>query len=101
MRTRLPCYICDMPLEPADVIRLERWTREVGQRISWDLEFVSNLGNPEIVAVSAAVDLGPDGPRHIVVLGPGSPADVVHDLEALERGDKVLWIDEDGDPLLR
>lgn len=101
MRTGAQWYIWDMPLEPADVSRLEQWTREVGQSISWDLEFVSNLGNPEVVAVSATVDLGPDGPRRIVVLGPGKPTDVVHDLEALERGDKVLWIDEDGDPLLR
>lgn len=90
-----------MPLQPNEVDRLKQWIRDVGQSIGWDLEFVSSPGNPEIVAVSAAVDLGPDGPRRIVVLGPGKPADVVHDLEALDRGDKVLWIDEDGDPLLR
>ena len=80
-----------------DVQALDRRAREVGRHIGWDLQFVV-AGNPEFVGLVAGAD-------QIVVLGPSRIADLaVHEidlaLDALQRGDRRIVLDEDGDPQL-
>jgi hypothetical protein len=84
-----------MALEPDDVARLNDRAREVGEKIGWDLEFVV-APNPEYVGLIA-------GPDKVFVLGPSKLSelaayDIELDLDALERGDRVIRSDEDGDP---
>ena len=84
-------------LTDEDVLALDRRAREVGRRIGWDLQFVV-AGNPEFVGLVAGAD-------QIVVLGPSRIADLaVHEidlaLDALQRGDRRIVLDEDGDPRL-
>ncbi|MFY1661186.1 hypothetical protein [Micromonospora sp. WMMD1274] len=86
-----------MALEPEDVQRLNDRPREVGRKIGWDLQFCV-APNPEYVGVAA-------GPNQVFVLGPAKLSDLAaHDIEldldALERGDRTIGPDEDGDPRL-
>jgi hypothetical protein len=86
-----------MALEPDDVERLNERAREVGERIGWRLRFVV-APNPEYVGLVA-------GPDQIFVIGPGKLSelaahDVELDLDALERGERSIAADEDGDPRL-
>lgn len=86
-----------MALQPEDVQRLNERAREVGRRIGWELRF-RVAPNLEYVGVTA-------GPEQVFVLGPAKLSDLAaHDIEldldALERGDRVIRPDEDGDPRL-
>lgn len=86
-----------MGLTPTEVAALNERSREVGNKIGWALHFAV-LPNTDYVALVA-------GPDNVVVVGPSKLADLaVHDidltLDALERGDQVLFPDEDGDPRL-
>lgn len=80
-----------------DIAALERRAREAGERIGWELTFAV-LPNPEFVGLCA-------GPDRIIVVGPSRISDLaVHEidivLDALERGDRRIVLDEDGDPRL-
>lgn len=84
-----------MALDLQDIARLNERAREVGQQIGWDLAFVV-APNPDFVGVTA-------GPDHIFVMGPARLSDLAAydielELDALERGDRVIRPDEDGDP---
>ncbi len=86
-----------MPLTPDDISRLDDRARDVGSKIGRDMRFVV-APNPEYVGVTA-------GPDNVFVLGPAKLADLAaHDIEldldALERGDREVRPDEDGDPRL-
>ena len=85
-----------------DVLTLDRRAREVGRHIGWDLKFVV-AGNPEFVGLVAGG--GADQAEPIVVIGPSRITDLaVHEidfaLDALQRGDRHIVLDEDGDPRL-
>lgn len=85
-------------LQHKDVERLDARAGEVGEQIGWDLAFCV-APNPEYVGVVA-------GPDQVFVLGPAKLSDLAaHDVEleldALERGDRVIEADEDGDPRIR
>lgn len=85
-----------------DVQALDRRAHEVGRHIGWDLQFVV-AGNPEFVGLAAGG--GADQAEHVIVLGPSRIADLaVHEidlaLDALQRGDRHIVLDEDGDPRL-
>lgn len=84
-----------MALQSADIRRLDERAREVGHKVGWVLGFIV-LPNPEYVGVIA-------GPDNVVIIGPGKLTDLAaHDIEldldALERGDRKIIRDEDGDP---
>jgi hypothetical protein len=86
-----------MALKPDDVQRLNDRAREVGEKIGWELRFCV-APNPEYVGVVA-------GPNQVFVLGPAKLSDLAaHDIEldldSLERGERVIHPDEDGDPRL-
>lgn len=86
-----------MALHSEDVERLDARARQVGSSIGWQLEF-HVAPNPEYVGVTA-------GPDRIFIIGPFKLADLAAydvdlDLDALERGDRVIVPDEDGDPRL-
>ena len=85
-----------------DVVTLDRRAREVGRHIGWDLQFVV-AGNPEFVGLVAGG--GADQAGQIVVLGPSRIPDhpdhqIDLALDALQRGDRHIELDEDGDPRL-
>jgi len=85
-------------MTPQQVADLDARAHEVGVKIGWRLRFMS-LGNPEYVALIA-------GPQQIVVKGPGKLSEMAaHDidltLDELERGDRMIKPDEDGDARLR
>lgn len=78
-----------------DVATLNQRACEVGQHIGWDLTFAV-APNPDFVGLCA-------GPDRIIVLGPSRISDLaVHEidlaLDALQRGDRRIVVDEDGDP---
>lgn len=80
-----------------DVLALDRRAREVGVHIGWELQFAV-MPNAKYVALLAGDD-------QFVVLGPHRIADLaVHEidlaLDALQRGDRHIITDEDGDPRL-
>lgn len=80
-----------------DITVLNRRAREVGQHIGWELTFAV-APNPEYVGLCA-------GPDRVVVLGPSRVSDLaVHEidlaLDALQRGEWRIVLDEDGDPRL-
>ena len=84
-----------MALEPKDVQRLNDRARAVGEKIGWQLQFCV-APNPEWVGVTA-------GPNGVFVLGPARLSELAaHDIEleldSLERGDRVIRPDEDGNP---
>ena len=84
-----------MALQSADIRRLDERAREVGHKVGWALSFIV-LPNPEYVGVIA-------GPDNVVIIGPGklrdlAAHDIELDLDALERGDRMIIRDEDGDP---
>lgn len=86
-----------MALQPEDVVRLNERARDVGLKIGWDLEFAV-APNPEYVGVTA-------GPDRVFVLGPSKLAELAayeieFQLDALERGEREIRPDEDGDPRL-
>lgn len=85
-----------------DVQALNRRAREVGGVIGWDLQFVV-APNAEYVGLAAGG--GADQAEQIIVLGPSRITDLaVHEidlaLDALQRGDRQIVLDEDGDPRL-
>ena len=85
-----------------DVQALDRRAREVGADIGWDLEFVV-APNSEYVGLAAGG--GADHADQIIVLGPSRITDLaVHEidlaLDALQRGERHIILDEDGDPRL-
>ena len=85
-----------------DVQALDRRAREVGDVIGWDLQFVV-APNAEYVGLAAGG--GADQAEQIIVLGPSRITDLaVHEidlaLDALQRGDQQIVLDEDGDPRL-
>ena len=99
MRLRLghPGYLFGMALQGDDVQRLDERAHEVGLKIGWPLRFVV-APNPEYVGLVA-------GPDQVFVIGPSKLSDLAaHDIEldldALERGDRQIARDEDGDPRL-
>lgn len=83
---------------PDDALsRLNERAAEVGRKIGWALEFTV-APNPEYVGLAA-------GPDRVIIAGPAKLADLAAhdidlDLDALERGDKTIVTDEDGDPRL-
>lgn len=84
-----------------DVQTLDCRAREVGGEIGWDLQFVV-APNSEYVGLAAG---GGDHAEQIIVLGPSRITDfAVHEidlaLDALQRGDRHIVLDEDGDPRL-
>jgi len=86
-----------MALEAEDIRRLDERAQQVGARIGWDLRF-RVAPNPEYVGITA-------GPSEVFVLGPAKLSDLAAhdidlDLDALERGERVIRADEDGDPRL-
>lgn len=73
-----------------------------GRRRGWDLQFVV-APNAEYVGLAAGG--GADHAGQIIVLGPSRITDLaVHEidltLDALQRGDRQIILDEDGDPRL-
>jgi hypothetical protein len=86
-----------MGLTEHDIEILDRRASAVGAVIGRDLHFVV-APNPEFVGLIA-------GPQRIFVVGPSRLSELAaHDidmtLDALERGDQVIFPDEDGDPRL-
>ncbi len=84
-------------LDPEDVARLDARAREVGTKIGWELSFAV-APHPEYVGLVA-------GPNHIFVIGPAllsklAAYEIELNLDALERGDREILPDEDGDPRL-
>lgn len=80
-----------------DVLALDQRAREVGRHIGWELQFAV-MPNSEYVGLLAGAD-------QIVILGPSRIADLaVHEidlaLDALQRGERHITTDEDGDPRL-
>lgn len=80
-----------------DIATLNQRAREVGQRIGWELAFAV-APNPQFVGLYA-------GPDRIIIVGPSRISDLaVHEidlaLDALQRGDRRIILDEDGDPRL-
>jgi hypothetical protein len=80
-----------------DVSALDQRARKVGCHIGWELQFAV-MPNSEYVGLLA-------GPDQIVILGPSRISDLaVHEidiaLDALQRGDRRIVIDEDDDPRL-
>lgn len=87
-----------MTMTPQQVADLDARAQEVGAKIGWRLRFMA-LGNNEYVALVA-------GPDQIVVKGPEKLSNMAaHDidltLDELERGDRTIQPDEDGDARLR
>ncbi|TCJ21656.1 hypothetical protein [Nocardioides jejuensis] len=84
-----------MPLTEDEVTRLDDRAREVGRRVGWDLKFVV-APNPEFVglAVGSIFIKGLDRLNDLAYL------DIDLDLDAIERGDRRIVFDEDGDPRL-
>jgi hypothetical protein len=82
----------------ADGIRkLDARARAVGERVGWELHFTV-AQNPDFVGLAA-------GAKQVFVLGPSPLADLlVHDvdltLDRLERGERRIVPDENGDPRL-
>jgi len=86
-----------MALRVDEVRRLDERARSVGEKIGWEMRFIV-APNPEYVGLVA-------GPDRVFVIGPGKLADLTAydielDLDALERGDRHISRDEDGDPRL-
>mgnify|MGYP000902868749 CR=1 FL=1 len=86
-----------MALTPEEIAALDERARQVGASVGWDLNFVV-APNPEFVGLIA-------GPANVFILGPTllsdlAAYDVDLTLDALERGDQVIFPDEDGDPRL-
>jgi hypothetical protein len=80
-----------------DVAGLDRRAREVGHHIGWELLFAV-MPNSEYVGLCA-------GPDRVVILGPSRVSDLaVHEidltLDELQRGERHIIVDEDGDPRL-
>lgn len=80
-----------------DITALNRRAREVGESIGWELVFAV-APDSEFVGLCAGHD-------RIIVLGPSRVSDLaVHEidlaLDALQRGDRRIILDEDGDPCL-
>lgn len=86
-----------MALTESDVARLNDRAKAVGATIGRELAFIV-APNPEYVGVTSS-------PGRIFVLGPSKLAelavyDIEFELDALERGDRRIVDDEDGDPRL-
>lgn len=84
-----------MALNDQDIRTLDERAKAVGAALGWELHFVV-APNPDFVGLTA-------GPEGIVIMGPSRLSDLAaHDvdltLDALERGDQVIFTDEDGDP---
>jgi hypothetical protein len=84
-------------LSAYDIALLDARARAVGERIRWEMHF-RVAPNPEFVGLTA-------GANHIFVVGPARVADLAaHNidltLDALERGERRIIEDEDGDPRL-
>lgn len=86
-----------MALSPVDIEALDARAQAVGESIGWELRFVV-APNPEFVGLVA-------DPNRVFVVGPQALTELAaHDvdltLDALERGDQIIFRDEDGDPRL-
>lgn len=86
-----------MALTPDDVERLDQRAQEVGRTVGHGLRFVV-APNPEYVGVV-------EEDSQIFLLGPSKLSDLAAydielDLDAIERGDRQILPDEDGDPRL-
>jgi len=86
-----------MALTPEEIAALDERAQTVGTSVGWDLHFVV-APNPEFVGLIAE-------PASVFILGPTllrelAAYDVDLTLDALERGDQVIFLDEDGDPRL-
>ena len=86
-----------MALNPEEIEILDDRAQKVGKKIGWRLRFVI-APNPEFVGIIA-------GPDNIFVVGPSRLADLAAyevdlTLDELERGDRILFPDDDGDPRL-
>jgi hypothetical protein len=84
-------------LSADDIALLDARARAVGEQIRWEMHF-QLAPNPEFVGLTA-------GANHIVIVGPARIADLAaHDidltLDGLERGERRIIEDEDGDPRL-
>ncbi|MBN7296621.1 hypothetical protein [Mycobacteroides abscessus] len=84
-------------LSDDDIAALDQRARVVGEHIGWALSFMV-APNPEFVGLCA-------GPDQIIVVGPSRISDLaVHEidlaLDALQRGERRIVPDEDGDPQL-
>lgn len=90
-------YPANMALSANEIVLLDARARAVGESIGWELHF-QVAPNPEFVGLTA-------GANHIFVVGPALLADLAaHDidltLDALERRERRIVEDEDGDPRL-
>ena len=88
--------VSSMALTPDEIAALQVRAQSVGAAVGWDLRFV--VANPELVGLIA-------GPDNVFLLGPSRPSDLAAidveiTLDALLRGDQVVFTDEDGDPQL-
>ena len=82
-------------LDPDDVARLDERAQRVGESIGWRLRFMA-APFPEYICLVA-------GPDQVMVWGPAkvdelAAHEVDFELDALERGDRTIVADEDGDP---
>jgi hypothetical protein len=80
-----------------EIRKLDARARAVGERIGWELHFMV-APNPDFVGLAA-------GANQVFVVGPSRLADlVINDvdltLDALERGERRIVLDEDDDPQL-
>jgi hypothetical protein len=69
--------------------------KRVGEKVGWELEFAV-APNPEYVGLTA-------GPERIFVISPAKLSDLAayeieFELDLLERGDRAIRLDEEGDP---
>lgn len=85
-------------MTPEQISELDTRAQQVGAKIGWPMRFIP-APNPEYVALVAGTD-------QICVVGPAKLSNLAaHDidltLDQLERGDRTIVTDEDGDPRLR
>ncbi|WP_210687514.1 hypothetical protein [Mycolicibacterium sp. GESEQ-9] len=88
-------------LTPDNIATLDQRARQVGAAIGWQLRFTV-APNPAYVGLVASDETIGD---EIIILGPSRITDLaVHEidltLDALERGERHIIHDEDGDPRL-
>lgn len=93
-----------MPVTPEDVAQLDARAHQVGLAIGWTMSF-GQAPNPEYVYLTADTIEDDGEVAHIAVFGPERVDEViVHEvdmlLDQLERGERRIIADEDGDPRL-
>lgn len=98
------CTMPRMPLTPTDVAFLDERSRSIGMTIGWSLSF-GEAPNPEFVFLTATTLDDDMAEHHVVVFGPRRVDEVTVLevdllLDELERGERRIVADQDGDPRL-